>query len=116
MAFRIVIVLSLAFFLFTSCRTTEPPVNENNSGITVKTTNRNFIAMEVYAVGAGRRLLLGRISSGQTRTYQIPDDIFANDLSLRFQLESVDRTVNILTDPVLAVPGEEIILIIPNER
>ena len=50
----------------------------------------------------------------ETRNPELVPPSYA--LSLRFQLESVDRTINILTEPILAVPGEEIILIIPNER
>ena len=116
MPLRATLIFIQAFSVLTSCRTTESASVESSSGISVKATNRNFIAMEVYAVAAGRRLLLGRLAAGATRTYNIPDEIFANDMSLRFQLESVDRTVNILTEPIFAVSGEEIILIIPNER
>ena len=115
MPFRSILVLTLSLLLFTSCKSSESAYQEKSSGVTVKATNRNFKAVEVYAVSAGRRVLLGRLSAGATRTYDLPAEIFANDLSIRFQLESVDRTINILTDTILAAPGEEIILIIPNE-
>ncbi len=115
MPYRSLLLFTFALLLFTGCKSAESSYEEKSSGVTVKATNRNFKAVEVYAASAGRRVLLGRLSAGATRTYDIPAEIFANDLTIRFQLESTDRTINILTDPVLAAPGEEIILIIPNE-
>ncbi len=101
--------------LLTGCQTTEP-APATTSGISVRATNRNFKAVEVYAVGIGRRVFLGRLSAGATASFDLPGEIFDNDLSLRFQIESVDRTFNFTTTRIAAVRGEEIILIIPNEQ
>ena len=59
---------------------------------------------------------MGRLRPGATETYNLPRSIPEDDYSVRFQLESMDRTLDRLTDAIVAVPGEEIILVIPNER
>ncbi len=110
------LVLFSMLLLLAGCKSSEDTTVSDDSYINVRVTNRNFVSVEVYAVGASRRALLGRLSPGATKTYDLPKSILDDDYSIRFQIESVDRTLDILTDPVVAVPGEEIILVIPNER
>ena len=114
MAIRTLFLALTLLLCLAGCKSSEDASDASGPTMSVRATNRNFVAVEIYAVTSSRRQYLGRIAPGATKTYKFSADTFAEDLSLRFQLESVDRTVNILTERIIAVPGEEIILIIPN--
>ena len=114
---RAITLLILIGLIAAGCSSGEQTAREGSGTfVTARITNRNFIAVEIHAVGPARQAYLGRLAAGATKTYGLPDDFITTATPIRFQVESVDRTMSFLTDEVLAIPGEEIILIIPNQR
>ena len=98
------------------CVAGEKATRETPSSVEIRVTNRSWLAMDVYLVGQSRRVHLGRLASGRTERYRMPGDFLASGLPVRFEMVSANQVQRILTDEIVVTPGEDVILIIPNER
>lgn len=98
------------------CKTSEDASTEKMSSVDIRVTNRNWLAMEVFITGQARRVRLGRLQSGATETYALPVDFLKPGIPIQFEMINVDQTLTLTSDRMVVVPGEDIILIIPNEK
>ena len=85
-------------------------------GAQVEVINRNYVSMEIYVVGQSRRVRLGRVASGKTQRFTIPVSLLSGATPLRFVMEPSGPERDILSEEFVVVPGEEVILVIPNQR
>ncbi len=104
----------LAVLLLAGCGSTREA--DEPGGAPVRVTNRNWVSMEVFVVGQSRRVRLGRVASGKTRRFNITASLLSGATPLRFVMESSGPERDVLSEEIIVVPGEEVILVIPNRR
>lgn len=107
----------LALFLCVACGS----IKEQNGGApaaaetTVDVRNRNWLSMEIYVVGQSQRVRLGRVGTGESETFVIPPHLLSGATPLRFIMEASGPAASILSEEFVVVPGETVVLVIPNE-
>lgn len=111
-----ILVVFLMISGILGCKATEEASSEKMSSVDIRVTNRNWLAMEVFITGQARRVRLGRLQSGATETYALPADFLKSGIPIQFEMVNVDQTLTLTSDRMVVVPGENIILIIPNEK
>ena len=109
------IIALLSVLVLAACGSTKEPISEQD-GTPVQVTNRNWLSMEVYVTGQSQRVRLGRVGSGQTKRFMIPNHLLTGATPLRFILESSGPQRDVLSESFVVTPGEEVVLVIPNTR
>ena len=109
------IIVLLSASLLAACGSTREQ-SSTKDGTPVQVTNRNWLSMEIYVVGQSQRVRLGRVRTGQTKRFMIPNHLLSGATPLRFVMESSGAQPDILSEDFVVTPGEEVILVIPNTR
>ena len=104
----------LAVLLVAGCGSTKEA--DEPGGAVVEVINRNYVSMEIYVVGQSRRVRLGRVASGKTRRFTIPNSLLSGATPLRFVMESSGPERDVFSEEFVVPPGEEVILVLPNRR
>lgn len=99
--------------LFCSCGSSK---ETSSSQTTVEVRNRNGLSVEIYVLDAERRIRLGRVGGGQTETFGLPSYLITSATPLQFLMESAGPTPAVLSETITVVPGEQVILVVPNMR
>ena len=79
--------------------------------VTVRVTNEDWIDVTVYALYKARRFRLGRVTTGNTEVFVVPEGIIVGMTELQFlgiPLASRRRRV---TENIIVNPGDEVTLV-----
>lgn len=83
------------------------------SATTVKIDNQNYQDFDVYVLGFGQRIRLGRVASLSTEVFTIPAAIVTVSTDLRFELHAIGARTNPRTERIMVRPGDQVQLTIP---
>lgn len=83
------------------------------SATTVKVDNQNYQDFDVYVLGSGQRIRLGRVASLSTEVFNIPAAIVSVSSDLRFELHAIGARTNPRTERLMVRPGDQVQLTIP---
>ncbi|WP_420456030.1 hypothetical protein [Rubrivirga sp.] len=83
----------------------------------VEVQNRNWLSMELFARSPGRRVRLGRVAAGGSKSFTLPPSLFEGGATpITFEMETVGSEGETLFDRQTVAPGDVVVLIIPNTR
>ena len=86
---------------------------EPQAATTVKVDNQNYQDFDVYVLGAGQRIRLGRVASLSSEVFTIPPAIVSISIDLRFELHAIGARTNPRTERITVRPGDQVQLTIP---
>lgn len=78
----------------------------------VRVENQNFLDMNIYVWGQGRRVRLGTVAGLSTQVLTIPSDIVSST-SLHFEAHPIGGRSNPRSETISVQRGDEITLTIP---
>jgi hypothetical protein len=110
---RLALLLVLASVAACSSATRQagPPQPET----TVRVENRNWLDMNIYVLRAGgQRIRLGQVTGSSTRTLRIPSNLIFGATPLQFIADPIGGGRLPVTQSIVVVPGDEVVLQIPN--
>ena len=90
-----------------------PP--EPEAKTTVQVRNQNFQDMTVYLLGAGQRIRLGLVTGLSTQVFTLPAHIVRASSRLQFELHPIGRSSNPISETIVVMPGDQVVLTIPPE-
>lgn len=112
---RLVVPIMVALVLLSACSSSKEQADAPEPRTYVDVRNRHWLSMTIYVDGA-QRVRLGRLKSGESQRYQIPSYLLSGATPIRFVMESSGSSPTILSEELVVVPGEEVVLVIPNTR
>ena len=86
---------------------------EPQAATTVRVDNQNYQDFDVYVLGSGQRIRLGRVASLSTEVFTIPAAVVSVSTDLRFELHAIGARRNPRTERLLVRPGDQVQLTIP---
>lgn len=102
--------------LFCSCGSSKEAASGPTARTTVEVRNRNGIGVEIYVMDGERRIRLGRVGGGRTETFDLPAYLISSATPLRFLMESAAPSPAVLSETITVLPGEQVILVVPEIR
>lgn len=114
---RLLVPISLTAAISAACSlvrpheprlTTAAPLTQP---VSVHVTDDNLLDVDVYAVGHGEELWLGRATSLTPTTFRLPE-WFANHGAMRILVDPVGASRRYYSDPVFVHRGEELDLMV----
>ncbi len=88
---------------------TEAPVDQPD--VTVRVTNEDWLDVTVYAIYKARRFRLGRVTTGNTEVFVVPEGLIVGATDLRFLGIPLASRDNRITEPIIVSPGDEVTLV-----
>lgn len=100
--------------LLCSCGSPKETSTRQTTQTTVEVRNRNGLSVEIYVLDRERRIRLGRVRGGQSETFDLPDYLVTSATPLRFLMESAGPSPAVQSETITVVPGEQVLLVVPN--
>ncbi len=88
---------------------TEAPVDQPD--VTVRVTNEEWLDVTVYVIYHAKRFRLGRVTTGNTEVFVVPEGLIVGATELQFLGIPLSSRENRLTEPLIVSPGDEVTLV-----
>ncbi len=93
---------------------TETPVDLPD--VTVRVTNENWNDVTVYALYKAKRFRLGRVTTGNTEVFVVPEGLIIGATDLQFLGIPMASRQSRITEPIIVSPGDEVTLVNGQKR
>ncbi|MCH8963019.1 MAG: hypothetical protein IH820_17330 [Bacteroidetes bacterium] len=88
---------------------TEAPVDQPD--VTVRVTNDDWLDVTVYVIYKAKRFRLGRVTTGNTEVFVVPEGLIVGATDLQFLGIPLASRDNRITEPIIVSPGDEVTLV-----
>lgn len=92
-----------------------PDAAEETGPASVEVKNQNWQDMHIYVMAAGQRWSLGLVTSQSTRTYELPDGVFATGRRVIFLADPVGSVLAFHSDPLHLERGDRVEWMLQNQ-
>ena len=93
---------------------TEAPVDVPD--VTVRVTNEDWLDVTVYALYKAKRFRLGRVTTGNTEVFVVPEGLIIGATDLQFLGIPMASRQSRITEPIIVSPGDEVTLVNGQKR